>query len=121
MVCVVFDTSFLMNSLRAKLNPFREIRMQLGPFTPLVPSPVVRELEGLAKGVLEAKLALELLRRENYEPVESEATADRAVVELAGMRGCMLATTDRAVRQAASDRGIKLITLRQGRFIQLPD
>ena len=113
MVCVVFDTSFLVNCVKARVDFMKDIRMELGEFTPVLTSPVLRELRALNKK--EARVALQLL--ENHELFETKGHADRSVIRAAMEKGCYLASTDKDVRRLARDKGIKLVTLREGKYL----
>ncbi len=117
MGCVVFDTSFLLNCVKARVDFLREIKMRIGPFTPVVPSPVIDELKKLAAKKPEARVALKLVGEARV--VESHLGADRSVVEIAASKGCYLASTDGEVRSRGRERGIKLVTLREGKHIQM--
>lgn len=117
MVCIVFDTSFLINCVRAKIDWFEEIHTRVGKFTAVIPSPVMKELERLAGSVVEARVALQLLLKKEYVVVEDGACADDSVIRIASSKGCWVASTDKEIRQKAKH----LVTLRQGRHIITPE
>lgn len=119
MECVVFDTSFLLNAVRARVDFLKEIREELGKFNPVLTSPVVRELERLAGKRKEARVALQLVDRESVIIVESELEADPSVVDVALKGGCLVASTDGEVRRAAKAEGLRLVTLRKGKRVVL--
>lgn len=113
MIYVIFDTSFLINAVKAKVDFMKDIRMELGKFTPVLTSPVIRELNNLNK--MEARVALELLK--DCELFEAKGHADTSVIVAAKEKGGYIASTDKEVRQRARAREIKLITLREGKYL----
>ena len=64
---------------------------------------------------LEARVALELLK--DYELFEAKGHADTSVIVAAKEKHGYLASTDKEVRQRARAREIKLITLREGKYL----
>jgi rRNA-processing protein FCF1 len=119
MKTVVFDTSFLVNSIKAKVDFIRDIRMEIGAFNVILPSPVIDELEYLAGKNRDAKTALEILKVNGFEKFESGLPADLAVQEAGEKTGGYVASTDWAVRRRAKASGLKLVTLRQGKRVEL--
>jgi rRNA-processing protein FCF1 len=119
MKSVVFDTSFLVNSVKAKVDFLKDIRMEIGAFQTVVPSPVVNELEFLGKKNRDAKVALEILKVNGFEKFESGLPADLAVQEAGEKTEGYVASTDWAVRRRAKASGLKLITLRQGKRVEI--
>lgn len=113
MECIVFDTSFLINCARAKVDWFKEIHMKIGEFTIVIPSPVMEELEKLAKHMVEASVALQLLLKKKYLVVECDSCADESVIEVATSKVCWVASTDKEVRNRAK----RVVTLRKGKHI----
>ena len=118
MVCIVFDTSFLVNCAKAKVDWYEETRRLAGNFAALVPSPVIRELEALSEENRWARIALEVLKTKEHEVVDIKGGADDAVVALARERSCWVASTDKEVRRRS---GAPLLTLRRGKYIELPE
>jgi rRNA-processing protein FCF1 len=119
MECVVFDTSFLLNSVKARVDFVRELREKLGSFRIIVTSPVMMELQKLAMKSTDASVALQIIGKNDSELVESGMKADDSVVNVASGMGCYVASTDREVRQKARKLGLRLVTLREGRHIQV--
>lgn len=119
MECVVFDTSFLINSVKARVDFLKEIETKIGSFKPIVTSPVLVELQRLAEKKSDARVALQLIGKAEYELVESGLKADDSVVRVASGMGCYVASTDKEVRQKAAKLGLRLVTLREGRHIQV--
>ncbi|MBR9689672.1 MAG: hypothetical protein GOV01_02135 [Candidatus Altiarchaeota archaeon] len=119
MECIVFDTSFLMNAVKARVDFFHDIKMKVGPFEAIIPSPVMDELNRLKGSDTSANVAVELLKQRPHQIVQSEETADFAVTQIAFERKCWVATTDAEVRRKAKLLELKQVTLREGKYIQM--
>ncbi len=114
---VVFDTSFIVNCIKSKVNFLIDIKVEIGAFNIIIPSPVISELKFLAKTNISAKVGLDLLEKTKYTLIESEEPADLAVTEIALNHQALVASTDWAVRRRSSKKGLNLITLRKGKQI----
>lgn len=114
---VVFDTSFLINCVKAKINPLHEVKMRLGVYDAIIPQAVMKELERLSQKDKSAKIALKMVRESQHMVVEGEDNADISVVHIAAERGARVASTDKEVRQNAKAFELKLVTLREGRYV----
>lgn len=119
MECVVFDTSFLLNSVKSKVDFLKDLELRLGSFKPIVTSPVLLELQKLSHKMPEARVALQLVGLAEFEVVESALKADDSVVKVAASMGGYLASTDKEVRKKGEEMGLRLVTLRKGRHIQV--
>ena len=116
-IVVVFDTSFLINAVKGKLNPLHDVKMHVGPYEAIIPTPVMDELRRLSEKDINAKVSLELLKKQPHLVVQSGEVADEAVVHIASERGAKVASTDREVRRKAKSLKLDLVTLRDGRYI----
>ena len=114
---VVFDTSFIVNCIKNKVDFLMDIKIEIGNFDIIIPSPVISELKFLSKKNINAKIGLELLEKKGYTLIESEEPADLAITEIALKNQYFVASTDWAVRRRSSRKGLNLITLRQGKRI----
>lgn len=109
---VVLDANFLMVPHELKVDVLGDVRELLGRVKWVVPSPVLHELKTMAKGgKVAAQVGLEMLEQINYRVVESDLSADKAVVDVAKREGGYVASVDAEVRKGAREGGLKLITL----------
>lgn len=109
---VVADTNGLMAPFQFGFNLDEELGRLLEDYEVVVPVPVVRELEILARRRREAKAALSLVSR--WDLVESPFEPDEAVIQVAMERGGVILTNDRALIARAKDVGIPVIRVRGG-------
>ena len=119
MKTVVFDTSFLVNSVKAKIDFLKSIQMEIGEFKTIISSPVLSELKFLAKRKTDANVALQILEQKGYDLVESDLPADLSITKIAEDLSAYVASTDWAVRRRSEKKGLKLITLRSGKRIEV--
>ena len=111
---IALDTNVLLGIESLKINPFEEIRMELGNSARIVmPLEVKKELEkrGIKKGP--AKTAKAVIESEKPEIVETKAkNADDALLELA-KNGFFVATNDRALRKKIKQGNGTVVFLRK--------
>ncbi len=113
------DTSFLMIPGLFRVDIFAELnRILRRRYEILVPEPVVKELEYLARRGTPsercaARLALASLDQMKIIPSDSE-NADRAILSFAEKnRDCIVATVDSALQRRLQRLGVNIIRLRQ--------
>ncbi|MBR9680538.1 MAG: hypothetical protein GOU98_01785 [Candidatus Altiarchaeota archaeon] len=116
-IVIVFDTSFLINAIKAKVDPLHEIKMRIGLYEAIIPTAVMDELNRLKKSNINANVVLELLKKRPHIIVPSGEVADDAVVHIAAERKAKVASTDKDVRRRAKALELDLVTLRDGRHI----
>jgi len=119
MTSIVFDTSFLVNAVKSKVDFFKDIKMKIGNFQTIIPSPIISELKFLAQKNSNANVVLQLLEKQGYTLVESDMPADLSITKIAESTKSYVASTDWAVRRRSLKNGLKLITLRGGKHIEL--
>jgi rRNA-processing protein FCF1 len=107
---VVLDTNALLMPFEMKMNLDISVRNILGDIEFIVPGPLIGELKHLDNKY--APAALELARR--YEIIPTEATGDKAVIELALKTGAYVLTNDKELRRKLRNAGVPLIYLRSG-------
>ena len=107
---IIFDTSFTIYICEKPSTVLVEMENLAGKVEPVLPSPVLRELRGLARKKKPAKLALEASKR--MEVVEVEGPADRAVVNLARRLNAPVATLDKELASLLRREGIPYFTVR---------
>ena len=113
---VVVDTNFLMIPGLFGVDIFSELDRVLDrKFKLIIPEPVVKELNRLARGASAersaAKIALALVRRGRV--VKTDAPADGAILELAKRESTVVGTNDARLRKELRARGVPVIYLRQ--------
>jgi rRNA-processing protein FCF1 len=124
---VLFDTNFLLVPIRFGVDIFTESERALNQLVePAVTSGVLRELEHLRRGaapgfVRELEFASSLASRcrvIELDPLEGE-TVDDSLVRLASAGGYVVATTDAELKRRLRRAGVKVLMLRQRRYLQL--
>jgi rRNA-processing protein FCF1 len=104
---IVFDTSFLINSLDMRSDLDAMIEHLVGPYKGYVPLPVIRELKRLPRDIsvpalqLASRYAL-LLSKDSY--------ADNFIIRQARAYGWILASDDLALSRAVRTYGIPVIS-----------
>ncbi|MGC9514487.1 PIN domain-containing protein [Methanocrinis sp.] len=119
---VLLDTNALMVPGQFGLDVFRELE-ELGYRSFLVPSPVLSELEALARVAdsrrdrTAARVGLALAS--GCEIVEASGEADDCLVDLAQNEGAAVFTNDKELKKKLSTRGVTVIHLRQRRRLEI--
>jgi rRNA-processing protein FCF1 len=109
---VIVDTSALMAAFERNVDIESELKRLLGKVTILVPSSVIRELEGLKKRKKEASAALALIERRGFDVTEVRGKGDQAIIESASDRRCPVLTNDSELRKELRKRSLTVIFLR---------
>ena len=118
---VLFDTSALILMFKDAVPVLEQVRSIVeAPYIPIVPKPVVEELERLARvgrpSVRRAaSSALELVL-DRFSIADAEGPADRAIEELARRFGFTVVTCDMRLRARLLRLGVKTIYLRESSF-----
>ncbi|OGD46538.1 hypothetical protein A3K69_01915 [Candidatus Bathyarchaeota archaeon RBG_16_57_9] len=124
---VIFDTNFLLVPIRFGVDVFAEAERVLNQLVdPAVTPGVLRELEQLRQGAApgferELDFALSLASRcrvIGHDLLEGE-TVDDSLVRLASAGGYVVATTDSELKKKLRRSGVKVLILRQRRYLQL--
>ena len=118
---VVFDTSALILMFKDAVPVLEQVYSIVeSPYIPIVPKPVVKELERLASrgrpGVRRAAKAALNLIIEKFSIADVEGPADRAVEELARRYGFTVVTCDMGLRSRLLSIGVRTIYLRESSF-----
>jgi rRNA-processing protein FCF1 len=118
---VVMDTNFLVYLV--KYNIFQQ--MEQPGIELIVPSAVIRELERLSEKEKKArdrdaaKFALYIIYKTSIRIAKTEKSGDEAVLEVAIKENAGLATLDDELARKARARRIKVIELRQKKYVPL--
>lgn len=107
---VVLDANALVMPFQFPVNLDAELERLLGTYEIVLPTSVVRELEGLARTDRKARGAARLASR--YPTIETEAAGDEAVIEAAERLDAVVVTNDDRLLAKLRQRGVPRIRLR---------
>ncbi len=110
MPVVVLDTNALLLPFERSINLDAQLRSLLGNCEILVPGPLIGELKRSSNKHARAAIGLAF----HYKVVDTEATGDQSVIELAEKRDAYVVTNDRVLIGRLRERRIKVILLRGG-------
>ncbi len=126
---VVYDTSSLIAIFKEKIDTLTQVRYLVGPHVPVVPIPVLKELEILSKSkdrktALAAKLCIQhIINKLSIARICTDLRADDAVLCCADFLRknykVFVVTCDLELRKRLIEHGIDVVYLRQGRFFTL--
>lgn len=115
MPVVVLDTNALLLPFERSVNLDAQLRSLLGSCEILVPGPLIGELKRSPSKHAKAAISLAF----HYTVVDTEATGDEAVIELATKHDAYVVTNDRVLIARLRERRIKVILLRGGSHLGL--
>ncbi|MEM5882900.1 MAG: hypothetical protein QXQ77_01490 [Candidatus Aenigmatarchaeota archaeon] len=120
---IVFDTNFLIDCFRFKVEFLEEIEEKIGkPFKFLVLEPTLKELEKIAKtGKKEAnyaRLALEFVKNNCELIATKEKSADKAILKFSD-ENTFVATNDKKLRKSLKVLKVKSIYLKSLKRIEV--
>jgi rRNA-processing protein FCF1 len=116
---VVMDTNFLVYLV--KYNIFQQ--MEQPEFELIVPSSIIKELERLSEKEKKAsdrnaaKLALYIIYKTNIKIVKTGKMGDESVMDVAQKENAAIATLDYGLAKNAKARRIKILEIRQKKFV----
>jgi rRNA-processing protein FCF1 len=116
---VLVDTNFLLLPHQFGVDIFEYLKC----YDIAVLSPCMMELKKLARkksrDAVAAKVALQLVKAKNIEIVKSgEKTTDRGILNYAIQENCVVATNDKELIKALKKHGIKIIRLKQRKYLE---
>lgn len=117
---LVLDTSMLFAPFNYSFNLDIKVQEFLGDVEIVVPSSVIKELEGLGKTYKLAKAVIQFAGK--YRIVDVKQKGDRGVVECAEKfrdREVYVATMDSQLARKMMKKGYKVIFLREGQKLTL--
>lgn len=113
---ILLDTNMLLDAIKFHVDIVSEAKKFGKPFTL---SSCVSELERISTGkgreALQAKLALKLAKELPID--KTEGRTDRAILKFAANSECIVATNDKKLIKALKLKGIRVIRLRQKRYL----
>jgi len=124
-VGVLLDTSILLAPPRFRVDVFEEAGRVLEAQPEFyVSTRVLEELGRLREEASpgfsrELEVAMALARRCRVLVDESAGPVDDSLIQLASTRGLVLATADGELRRRARRRGVRVLYLRQRRYLEL--
>lgn len=112
---VLLDTNFLMLPAQHKVDIYKELKGEL-----ITIKQCITELERLAKGggkaAVQAKVALHLAK-ERVKIIRAQGRTDKSIINYALQNRCAVATNDRALIKSLKRHNIKIIRLRQKKYL----
>jgi len=126
----LLDTNFLMIPGQFRVDIYEQLR-GFGPADLYVTELSVRELDKLAMGhgrnAANARVALMLMRKEGIKIIPSgktstsrlrgQSAADEAIRRIAKREGMVVCTADKALKASLRKRGIRVVVLRQRKYL----
>ena len=107
---ILIDTNFILSAIKFKIRLPGDI---------LIPSSVLHELRIIAqrKSVTGARARAALMLLENKKIVNTHGNADKAILKYSIDNNCAVATNDKKLIKALKASGIKIIRIRQKKYI----
>jgi rRNA-processing protein FCF1 len=102
---VLLDTSFIISSVRNKIDFFEELM----EYKIIIPKQVLVELEGISKSKTEARIALKILEKNKFSKINLDSkNTDKAIILYAEKNPRMIiATLDKEIK--SSIKNMKLV------------
>ena len=115
---VVMDTSFLITSVKFKIDFFTE----LSGNKLFVPDKVIEELKYLSKNKgkkgTNAKVALKIIKSRRIDVLEADNNVDDSLVSF-GREGYAIATQDIKLKRKLKKENVKLIYVKQKKYVKI--
>jgi rRNA-processing protein FCF1 len=117
-ISLLLDTNFLLAPVQFKVNIYDE----LSDYQLLTLEKCINELEKIADGksrdAPSAKIAMDLIMEKGIKIIATkEKITDSAILSYAKKHGCAVATNDRKLIKTLKSNKIKIIRLRQRKFL----
>lgn len=114
---IILDTNFLMIPHQFGVDIFEYLKdCEIETM-----SPVVTELKRLARKKnddgIAARIAMKLIKDNKIRIIKSKEKADKAILNHAVREKCAVATNDKALIQALKSKGVKIIRLKQKKYL----
>jgi len=113
---VVLDTNALLLPYQLGMNIEKELIRLLGICRIIVPTSVIKEAEKLASSngsvAMAAKLGLNIVRKKDYQIVETLYDGDDGVMDVAVKTNAAIVTNDKELKKKARDMGLPVIYVR---------
>lgn len=116
----LLDTNSLLIPGKFKLDIFRELE-KFGKPELYTLELIIQELEKISQGSgpdsRHAKLGLGLINKKKVKVLESQGNTDSEIIRIALKEGMFVCTQDRELIKKLRDRGVKIISLRQKKYL----
>ncbi len=114
---VLLDTNIVMVPHQFGVDIFEFLK----DYTPITLSSCVKELEALSKKKsndgIAAKVALQLIKEKKVKVFDTNGPADKCIIEYAKNNHVSVATNDKELLKALKTHGIRIIRLRQSKYL----
>lgn len=114
---ILLDTNILLSIFEIKLDILRLIDEEFGVGKYFTLPQVIGELQQMRSK--ESVMALQLARRIPLKAYESTKPVDDALIDYCEANSCMLATQDVELQQKAKSKHLKVVGIRQQRYLNL--
>ena len=118
----LLDTNFLMIPGKFKVDVFEELK-RFGKPEVFTLECVINELKRLSSGkgknAIHAKVALQLLEKNKVKILSSKENTDSEILKIAEKNDFVVCTQDRALRKRLVSKGIKVVFLRQKKYLDI--
>jgi len=114
---IILDTSFILTGLKFRIDIFSELEKVCDfPYKLYVIDKTLDEL----KNKPASKLALDLIKAKSIEIIKTkkDRNVDRLMLEIVD-KEYLVATQDRELKKKIKNKGIKVITIRQRKYLLL--
>jgi uncharacterized protein len=122
---VILDSNALFVPLQFKIDISEGLRDLLKtPFEPIIPSPVLKELETIArtgspKMKKKASFALKLAEKYRIIEIIAETSTDDVIVKMASKWNCPVFTNDKRLKEKLRDINVPVIYVRQKTLLKM--
>ena len=117
---VIIDTNALVYAAENKLDLFALLK----GYVIIIPNLVIEELQSLSRKARKASdrkaafLALKLLEYASFKTVELSGPVDKAIADYAQKESAAVLTADLALKKALAKAGIKVLHIRQKKYVE---
>ena len=117
---ILLDTNFLLIPAQFKIDIFEELKKS--SYKPITLDCCIFELKKLSKSRgrkgIYARVALQLLKKNKIRIINAdEKNTDKAIIDYSTKNKYAVATNDKVLIKKLRDRGIKIVRLRQKRYL----
>lgn len=114
---IILDTNFLLLPAQFKIDIFQELKNN----ELIIFDLAIRELKKIArskgKAGINANIALKLIKNKKIKIIKARGKVDKAIIDYAKNFNCWVATNDKKLIKALKKNEIKIIRLRQKKFL----
>lgn len=113
---IVLDTNALLLPYQLGINIEKELSRLIGICRIMIPKSVIKEVEKLASQngsvARAAKLGLNIIRRKEYQIIETPYEGDEGVMDVAIKMNAIILTNDKELKKKAKEMGLAVIYVR---------